>query len=268
VSDVPPEILDHYGEEIDEGARITAGLGQLELVRVQEVVRRHLPAGALRVLDVGGGTGVHAAWLAADGHSVHVVDPVPRHVEQSAALEGATSELGDARHLSAADGSFDAVLLFGPLYHLVEVADRQRALAEARRVVRPGGVVFVAAISKFASLFDGLARGFLFDPDFQEIVEADLREGQHRNPTRHPHWFTTSHFHHPDELRTEVADAGLEVVEVVGVEGMAGWLGHLAGRWEDPPSRDLILYAARAVESEPTLLGLSAHLLLVARTPG
>jgi SAM-dependent methyltransferase len=267
MADLPPEILEHYTDEVDEGERIAAGFGRLELLRVQEVVRRHLPPGSLRILDVGGGTGIHALWLAADGHVVHVVDPVPRHVEQAALLDGVTSELGDACRLSAEDDSADVVLLFGPLYHLTDPDDRLKALGEAARVVRSGGLVFVAAVSKFASLFDGLARGLLFEPGFLAIVESDLREGEHRNPDRLPHRFTTAHFHHPDELRAEITSAGLDVVELVGLEGLAGWLPHLADRWNDPEARELILYSARAVESEPSLLGLSPHLLAVARRP-
>lgn len=263
------EIVEHYDRDIDEGQRLVQGLGQLELLRTREIVRRHLPQGPLRILDVGGGTGVHAAWLAADGHQVHLVDPVPRHVEQvrhrTTPRGRITAELGDARDLRAARASFDAVLLLGPLYHLVERDDRIRALEESARVVRPGGVVFAAAISRFASLFDGLSRGFLFDPDFRPIVERDLEDGQHRNPQRRPHWFTTAYFHHPDELRAEVESAGLEVVELLGVEGLGGWLPQLGERWEHNADRELILWSARAVEAQPTLLGLSAHLLVVAR---
>jgi len=96
-------------------------------------------------------------------------------------------------------------------------------------------------------------------------VERDLREGQHRNPQHRPHWFTTAYFHHPEELRAEVADAGLEVLELVGVEGLAGFLPQLDRRWENAPDRELILWSARVAEAEPSLLGLSAHLLVVAR---
>jgi SAM-dependent methyltransferase len=265
----PDEILEHYDREIDEGQRITRGLGQLELLRTREIVRRHLPPPPRRVLDVGGGTGVHAAWLAADGHQVHLVDRVPRHVARARGLGAGpgrvTASVGDARHLPAGDASVDAVLLLGPLYHLTERPDRVRALGEAARVVRPGGPVIAAAVCRFASLFDGLARGFLFDPEFLPIVERDLDEGQHRNPRRRPHWFTTAYFHHPEELRAEVADAGLEMVELVGVEGLAGSLPQLERRWQDDRDRELILWSARVVEAEPSLLGLSAHLLAVAR---
>jgi SAM-dependent methyltransferase len=200
---------------------------------------------------------------------VDLIDPVAEQVAEARRRAGNppafTAQLGDARNLGHQDASCDAVLLLGPLYHLVERADRVRALREARRVLKLGGVVFGAAISRFASLHDGLAREFIFDPTFLGIVEADLATGQHRNPTDRPEWFTTAYFHHPDELRAESQEAGLEVCEVVGLEGLAGWLTGLAGRWDDPRARETILSAARAVESEPSLLGLSAHMLIVAR---
>lgn len=267
---MPEEIIKHY-ETLDEGGRITEGLGLLELFRTREIILRHLPTHPCRILDVGGATGVHASWLGSLGHDVHVVDPVPRHVEQVSRLphsEGRiTAEVGDARQLPVPDASFDSVLLLGPLYHLTEREDRLRSWAEARRVVRPGGYVFAAAISRFASLFDGLARGYLFDPRFRLIAERDVQDGQHRNPTNHPHWFTTSYFHHPDELRAEAVEQGLEVVELVGVEGLAGWLPHLSDRWGTEDGQEAILFSARSVESEPSLLGLSAHLLLAALFP-
>jgi SAM-dependent methyltransferase len=268
----PEDVIRHYRDDFDEGQRITRGLGQLELLRTREIVRRHLPDRTLRVLDVGGATGVHAAWLAEDGHRVHVVDPVATQVARVLESPGArdgrvTAEVGDARRLAFEEASFDAVLLLGPLYHLTERDDRLTALVEARRVVGPDGPVFAAAISRFASLFDGLARGFLFEPGFEEIVERDLREGQHRNPTRHPQWFTTAYFHHPDELEDELRTSGLRVREVLGVEGLAGWLGHLADRWPDGAAREAILRSARVVETEASLRGLSAHLLGVAARP-
>lgn len=270
MTEVPGEIIEHY-RAIDEGARITEGYGQLELVRTQEIVRRHLPARGLRVLDIGGATGVHAAWLAADGHQVALFDVVSEHVRTAGQLAAGTpaitASVGDARALPVADSSVDAALMFGPLYHLTARSERLAALREATRAVRPGGPIFVAAISRFASLFDGLARGFLFEAEFRAIVDADLSSGQHRNPQQRPHWFTTAYFHHPDELREECREAGLDVVEVVGVEGLAGWLGHLAERWGTPADREVILHAARATEREPTLLGLSAHLVAVTRTP-
>ncbi len=267
------EIADYYQGRSDELDRLRHGSGWIEFERTRELGRRHLPSGSLRVLDVGGAAGIHAEWLAKDGHNVHLIDPMPRHIEQArehaADLANPFScALGDARSLDESDESADAVLLLGPLYHLVERAERLQALSEARRVLRPGGICFAAAISRFASLFDGLATGKLTDPRFREIVERDLLDGQHRNPGNQPGWFTTAFFHHPDELEAEARGAGLVPEALYGVEGMAGWMADAGNRWSDPVHRELLLDAARATESEPSLRGLSAHLLLVGRKPG
>ena len=156
------------------------------------------------------------------------------------------------------------MLLLGPLYHLTSRADRVAALGEARRVLRPGGVVVAAAISRFASTYDGLQRGFLDEPGFEAIVARDVREGQHRNPTGRPEWFTTAYFHLPGELSEEVADAGLRPHAVLAVEGPGGVLPDVGERLADPDRRERLLAAIRRVEAEPSLLGASPHLLAVA----
>lgn len=259
-----------YYDRGDERDRLLAGDGALELARTRELLERYLPRPPAAVLDVGGGAGAYAAWLARRGYRVRLVDPVPLHVEQALAAAADQPDapfaavVGDARSLAEADGSVDATLLLGPLYHLTERAERIAALGEARRVVRPGGRVVAAAISRFASLLDGLRQGWLDDPAAVRLVERDLRDGQHRNPERRPEWFTTAFFHHPDELRDEVAAAGLALEALLGIEG-PGWL--IDGAWSDPRRRAGALRAARAVEREPSLLGLSAHLLAVARRP-
>src|SRR5262245_49787637 len=145
----------------EERGRLASRQGRLELVRTVELLERVLPAPPADVLDVGGGPGRYASLLADRGYRVRLVDVVPQHVEQAAEDGRVDAVLGDARSLDEPDASRDAVLLLGPLYHLTERADRVRALAEAGRVVRPGGVVAAAAISRFASLLAGLARGRL-----------------------------------------------------------------------------------------------------------
>jgi hypothetical protein len=129
----------------------------------------------------------------------------------------------------------------------------------------PDGLVFAASVNRFASLFESLTLESLADPESRAIVDRDLRDGQHRNPKRHRRWFTTAYFHHPDELPAEAEEAGAAVVEVVGVEGLASWLPDLEAKWDDPAVREALLDAARLVEKEPTVRGLSAHLVLVAR---
>ena len=260
------EIRAYYetGVELD---RLAQGYSRIEFARTKELLHRHLPPPPARILDVGGGPGTYALWLADAGHDVRLVDATPRHIEEARARSrGRFSAVeGDARKLDEADDSYDAVLLLGPLYHLTERAERVRALCETRRVLRVGGLVAAAAISRFAPLLDGLYGGYLSDPRFWPVVERDLVDGQHRSPADAGEtFFTTAFFHHPEELAAEVEEAGFRLAGVFGVEG-PGWL--LVDRWEDEQARENILRVARAVEQEPTVIGTSSHLLAIARKP-
>lgn len=264
---IPQDVLEHYALGREQG-RLSSGHGRLEALRTTELLGRWLPAPPATVLDVGGAAGVHALPLAAQGYAVHLVDPVPLHVGQARAASAgaprplAAALLGDARALPYDDDSADAVLLLGPLYHLVEREDRLTALREARRVLRPGGVVVAAAISRWASTADGLCAGFLRDPRFAEMVEQDVRTGVHENRAQHPGWFATAWFHRPEELLAEVAEAGFAADGPVAVEGLGGTATDLDAMLDDPGTRERVLAAVRRVEREPSLLGASPHLLV------
>src|SRR5262245_46719362 len=195
---IAPEILEYYAKGKEEG-RLTASFGRLECIRTWEILERQLPPAPCRVLDVGGGTGVYALPLASRGYQVHLVDPVPLHIDRARELSRtsrsplASADVGDARRLSLPDASFDVVLLFGPLYHLIDPAERVQALAEARRVLVPGGRLLSAYISRFASACDGIQEGMLREAAFAAIVDRDLTDGTHLNPTRRLEWFTTAY---------------------------------------------------------------------------
>jgi SAM-dependent methyltransferase len=265
-----PAIESHYQTGYERSRVFPGGTPSLEFVRSVELLDRLLPPPPARLLDVGGGPGTYAVPLAGRGYAVHLIDPLPLHVEQARQAAGEpaafTAALGDARELEQPAESQDAVLLFGPLYHLTEAGQRQQALAEARRVLRPGGRLLVTAVGRFASLLDGLRNGWLDDPVFRPIVERDLSDGQHRNPdpVRRPEFFTTAYFHTPSGLADEIGGAGFAGVTVHGVEG-PGWA--LRQEWADPRRREQILFAARAAETEPSLTGVSAHLIGAATRP-
>jgi len=261
---ISEEVLTHYDGGREE-ARLRRGGGLLELLRTQDVLRRFLPEPPAEVLDVGGGAGVHAEWLAADGYQVHLVDPVALHVRQAGAIPGVHATLGDARTLTAPDESYDAVLLCGPLYHLPDAGDRLLAWQEAARVVRPGGLVAAATIGRYASLFDGLRKTLPLDPRFREMVAHALETGEHRPPPNTP-WFTTAYFHRPDEPAHEAREAGLDVLTTVTVEGTAWMLAEddLDASLRDPVRREYLLWALRHVEADPAVLGAASHLLTLA----
>ncbi len=266
---IPDEIEAHYQLGFEAG-RLLEAQGELERLRTEAILRRFLPPAPATIVDVGGASGAYAFPLAAQGYQVHLIDPVALHLEQARARAGSSGvelssiALGDARELKLPGGIADAVLLLGPLYHLTDHSERLRALREARRILKPGGVLFAAAISRFASLIDGLSRGAFPDHRFRTIVAADLASGQHRNPTGNPAYFTTAYFHLPEELAAEVRDAGFDHVRVLAVEGPAWSATHFQQAWDSQEQRADLMQFLSSIEEEPTILGASAHLLAVA----
>jgi ubiquinone/menaquinone biosynthesis C-methylase UbiE len=270
---IDPSIAAFY-QHAPEEHRLEQGPFLLEALRTRELIERHAPEPPAIVLDIGGAAGAYALWLADAGYTVHLIDPVPRLVTEAEQRSSASPRplascrVGDARDLDFPPQSADMVLLLGPLYHLTEAPDRARALREVRRVLKPGGQLFAAAISRWASALDGLTRDLFQDPRFTAIVDRDLRDGQHRNPTERIDYFTTAYFHRPDELCAEVASAGLSLEALYGIEGPGWLLSDVAARLADPHRRADLLQVARLLESEPSVLGVSAHLLVVARAAG
>ena len=264
--ELDPDVRAYY-EGGNETNRLTGGFpsGPLELERTKEIIGRYLSSPPLKIIDVGGGPGIYAAWLAARGDFVHMVDPISLHVEQArSAHPRISAEIGDARELSIADESADVVLLLGPLYHLVDRQDRLQVLSEARRVLRNGGWVFAAAISRYAALFDLLIRlGKLHEPEIFRIVSEAVETGIFRGQVSQ--LFTTAYFHLPQELRQEVLDVGLELSALLNVEGPGFLIKDFESSWADPLKREAILQAARLVESKQEMLAASSHILAVAR---
>ena len=262
--EIDAEILAHYAEGLEQN-RLTSE-PSLELLRTQILLERFLPAAPARVLDVGGASGTYASWLSDRGYQVHLIDPVPLHLEQARADGRFTVAPGDARSLPEEDGSYDAVLLLGPLYHLTERTDRIRALAEARRVSRPGGIVAAAVISRYASTLDGFFRGFIDQPGFTALMTEDLKTGQHRNPGSDRGFFTTAYFHDRAGIAGEIADSGLSLHDLLPVEGLLNWAPGIQDRLSDPAQRQLILATLAAMEHDPAIAGATSHLLAICQS--
>ncbi|MFE2822473.1 class I SAM-dependent methyltransferase [Streptomyces sp. NPDC059271] len=264
--ELAPSVMRFYGETVNEDSRLRSSAdGRMELVRTQELLRRFLPPGPARVLDVGGGTGIHAEWLVKDGYDVTLVDPVPRHVESASVVCSAV--VGDARDLNEPDDSFDVVQLLGPLYHLPDPDDRRRALAEACRVVKPGGLVAAAAINRYASLFEHVTYAHLHTERIRDSVSKILETAVYDGVRG----FTLSYFHRAEELVAELVASGLTDVQVFGIEGPAWSLVKAAEQQPGEGPTDALIAsameAARMAEPYPELLAASSHLLAVGRAP-
>jgi len=260
--------LDYYalGLELE---RLDGGVGALEFIRTKELIGRQLPPPPCTVADIGGGPGRYTSWLAALGYTVLHRDLSPLHVEQVAAArdERVDAAVADARQLDLVDGCADAVLLLGPMYHLRQRNDRLCALGEACRVVKPGAPVFVAAISRWAARIYGVLNDQLYRTVPGTLTELPRLE---RTGVIRPlfHGSFTGYGHRPRQLAAEVRAAGLEIIDLVAVEGPAALLNDLTERLRDPVDAEVVVDASRALERVPEVLGVGPHLLATARPPG
>ena len=264
------EEIQHHYNLISEKDRLSSGIGLLEKERTQEIINRYLEKKNAVILDIGGAAGVYSFWLASQGHIVHLIDASAKHIEQARKINERGEEklqsisVGDARKLDQfPEESVDVILLLGPLYHLVEREDRSKALKECLRILKKNGLLFAAGINRYASLYDGLLRGLIDDPGFMKILKQDLRDGQHRNETDNPQYFTTAIFQLPQELEGEIKTAGFSIKKTLPVEGPLWFVESFEKRWNNAVEKKKLLDILSSIENEPFSLVLTQHYVVV-----
>lgn len=266
---IDPKGLAGYNSGVEMG-RLHRSLGLIEFERTKEILLEELPKPPAVIYDIGGAYGEYAYWLAALGYEVYLYDLAEEHIRvagelaRTAAAPLMTAEVADARSIPRLDASADAILLFGPLYHLVEAAERRKCLDECRRLLKPGGKLFTANITcfatalKFTELYD--RRPELDDEARYRMIEATVRIGLHNGNE-----IGLVYFHRPDELRREVAAAGFADVELHGVIGPVWIVRNLDEVWDDPAKREALMRIVRLLDREESLMGFSTHFLSVSR---
>ncbi len=265
------EVYDFYENGAEIG-RLERGLGIVEFYRSKEIIARYLSDQQRVIYDIGGGIGMYSDWLAGQGCQVTLVELAPAAVEyaKSQVKHFYTAEVGDARKLNQPDNSADAVLLMGPLYHLQKREDRGAALHEARRVLKPGGLLFAAGISKFSSTTWALSvydeeHGFLNDDVYMHMILNEMRTGEHHRPEKYPNFIANAYFHTSGQLREEIMDSGFKILGTHAVEGCIWFVPGLNEKWENKANRQRLLTILHETEQEETLMGMSPHFMVVAK---
>lgn len=261
--------------------RLNEGIGRIEFAYTKELLLSHLLPAPAVIYDIGGGYGEYAWWLTSLGYEVHLFDLAETNIAMSVSLAERypgchlhTAEVCDARSVPRADSTADAVLLMGPLYHITEYDERIAALAECKRLLRPGGVLFAAALTPYSVLLHCITiyrtehsskRTALDNSAFLDMVAHELAGGHHENPDRSVYdGLGTSHLHTAAALRTELAAGGFPGANIHGVMGGA-WLAHnLDTLWDDPACRETLMKTVRMLDGHEEIMGLSGHLLGIA----
>jgi SAM-dependent methyltransferase len=251
---------------------------RMEFAVTCRVLDEFLPSPPGRVLDVGGGPGRYSIYLTQMGYRVTLLDISQRSLdvalEKSVAagiylpspIRGDAVSLPDRAPDAPEDfsGLFDAVLLMGPLYHLLRGEDRLAAVREAFRVLRPGGLIFAAFLTRYAPLRDVAIHspGWIHDhPErYLQLIEQGI------NPAHETSTFPDSYFAHPDEIEPAMALGGFHMEALQGCEGILAGHEEAVNEIEGELWNDWVELNYRAGR-EPTLRGASDHLLYVGSKP-
>ena len=261
---IPSEILDYYHDGSEEH-RLARSLGRLERIRTLEIMERLLPPPA-KLLDIGGGTGVYAIPLARRGYRVHLVDAVPLHIERALALSEAskTPQSGMRESLACRTQRLTR------RYCSVRCITCLTGAIGLMRSLKHGGFSFRVGCS-FQRTSPGLPRRATASRravcEMRRLPRSSsvITDGVHQNPKGRSEWFTTAYFYRPDEIRPEIDAAGLRFEDLIAVEG-PGWMSHDLDAWlDDAIARERLLQVLRRTETEPSMLGSSAHLISSAR---
>jgi S-adenosylmethionine-dependent methyltransferase len=247
-------VQDYYNANVKkEWERLTLPLCAIEFASTLRLIDRYFPPNG-HVADIGSGPGRYSLELCKRGYAVTLIEPAEQALafarEQlaQAQLQAETYLIADARDLAglAAD-TFDAALLLGPLLHLIEPAERTKALAELKRVLKPGGVAIVAYLNAWGLIRTGVTDfpQRYRDPNF---LQAMLDELAFADPLP---GFTICYWSTPPRAQQELSAAGFEIVSYAGAEGVAGGMGPLIenlARLEPEAYAHLVKFAAETCE--------------------
>lgn len=255
------EIISGFYDGYAEDTRLDRSRhGQLEYLTTMKYIHDLIPETG-SVLEVGAGTGRYSIALAKEGYDVTAIELIKSNLEvlrqNSKGLENITSCQGDALDLSRfQDNTFDVTLVLGPLYHLYEERDQRKALDEAIRVTKSGGIIMVAFLSVHAILFDDYLQG-----NFCEGIEENFTKDY---KVKH---FTEQLFtgFNIDEFEEMFRDKQVEWITTAATDSileLAEGRGDFA--MSDEEFKAFAEYHLRNCERRE-LLGCSSHLIYICR---
>ncbi len=262
--------IDYFYNKASEETRLNKGMGVFEFERTKQLISKFLSPSPLKIIDVGGGTGKYAEWLANNGHQVNLVEPVLKHIHiaksRSAQLKNPYNvKQGEAKTLNFPNQYADLVILHGPLYHLQSKADRFKAIAEAKRVLKKGGTILGVAINYTASTLVGLMNGLIHKPSFFEMCKTELTTGVHNPPEDFPWLLAEAFYHTPQKLKEEFAEQDLAYINIYAIEGLT-WLDkNYFTNMLDLANRKTLDKLIDITQTDPYLLPFSPHMMIAVK---
>lgn len=262
--------LEAFYNKASEETRLDAGMGFFEFERIKTLIEKHIKKPNSTIIDVGGGTGKYSEWLSKNNHTVHLIEPVEKHIQlaqkRANKLQNKfTVTLGESRNLPYQNDVADLVILHGPLYHLQKKEDRLQTIKEAKRILKKGGYILGFAINSSASTVAGLMQGLVHKKPFLEMCKTELTTGIHNPPKEFPWLLADGFYHKPKQLKKEFTSLNLEIINLYAVEGMIWLDNEYFANMLHPKKKETLLEILKTTELDESVLAFSPHMMLVAR---
>ena len=249
---------------------------QLEFIVTMHYLGKYLPKSGL-ILDAGGGPGRYTVELAKKGYDVILLDLSPKCLElaekkiKEAGVEDRVKKIveGNVVDLSMFDdNTFDAVLCLGPLSHLIEEEDREKAANELVRVAKPKAYLFISVIGRYG-VFRTILQRYqynLVDPSHQELFEKGIHRKEWHKDLPSEKGFTDAYFFHPEELKQLFESKGVETVDMAACEGLSAHLQEETNKlYEDKEKWERWVEIILQTCNDPSIIGVSEHILYIGR---
>ena len=251
-----------YTGHCSEDARLRSRRGMVEFLTTMHYVEKYLKPGD-KILEIGAGTGRYSHALAQKGYAVDAVELLGHNIgvfnQNTLPGEPVTIRQGNALDLSEfPDGVYDITLLLGPMYHLFTAEDQRRALTEALRVTRPGGVLFAAYCGSDATAIQFcFVRGMFKEPYYRALADP-VTFKLHSSPAE------VFALHRREDIDALMDGLPVERLHFVGTDMATGYLRDTVDQMDDE-LYELYLRYHFAVCERADLVGASNHFLDIAR---
>jgi SAM-dependent methyltransferase len=267
-------VRDYYNAHAEnEQNRLDMPLCRIEFVSTLRLMDKYFPKQG-RVCDIGGGTGRYTIELLRKGYLVTLFDLSDEEIRLAGiqlnkyGLSAEQLIIGDARDMSMfASDTFDAALLLGPIYHVIEPQERAKALQELKRILKPQGVAIIAYLNSWGIIKTGIVD---FSDWYKDVSFLHSMLSEHTFPGQTLSGFTECYWSTPEAALREIEQAGLEVVNYAGAESFVGGMGVLLERLaiDDPEAYENIVQLAAETCELKQYKDSTDHLHIIARKKG
>ena len=249
------ELITYYNK-FNEDKRLNTKHGQVEFLTAIKYIEYYIKDyNNPKIIDIGAGTGKYSCYFFNKGYDVTALELVKHNLK---VIESKNKDiktyLGNALDLSKFDdNSFDITILFGPMYHLISMRDKEKALSEAKRITKKGGLIFISyCVNEYALI----THGFI-DNNIKESIKNNLVDDNYKITPKENDLYSFVRLEDINYLKDKLK---LKRVKILSQDGPTEYIKKTINKMDDETFNIYLDYHFKICE-RIELLGSSRHIL-------